>query len=202
MKKEDRGKFIVDAALKVFSSKGYANTRMGDIAKEAGMSYGLVYHYFHNKEELFNVIVKEWWLSYYSEVERLRDSSLPVTEKITGIIQYLLNICTAHPEKIFLFTTEVSRGFAYHSDVSSREDFVKLFSLVGEIIVEGQQKKIFRSDIKPRYLVYALMGGIDAVLSIIAFGEEEISEISKKRMIDNIASLFFQGALANKAEAS
>lgn len=196
MKKEDREKFIVDAALKVFSSKGYVNTRMGDIAAEAGMSYGLVYHYFQNKEKLFNAIVDEWWFSYYSEVERLRDSKLPVTEKIAGIIKYLLDICTERPEKIFLFITEVSRGFVYHSAVSGREKFIKLFSLVEEIIIEGQQKNIFRSDIKPKYLVYALMGGIDAVLSILTFGKEKIIDAKKKRIIESTVSIFFKGSLA------
>jgi AcrR family transcriptional regulator len=45
MDKTDRGKVIVEAALKVFSRKGYADTRMADIAREADMSYGLVYHF-------------------------------------------------------------------------------------------------------------------------------------------------------------
>ncbi len=50
MKKEDRGKIIFDAAVKVFSKKEYASTRRADIAADAGMSYGLVYYYFQNKK--------------------------------------------------------------------------------------------------------------------------------------------------------
>jgi hypothetical protein len=46
MDKTDRGNIIVDAALKVFSRKRYADTRMADIAREAGIFYGRVYHYF------------------------------------------------------------------------------------------------------------------------------------------------------------
>ena len=60
MDKPDRERIIIDAALKVFSRKGYADTRMADIAREAEMSYGLVYHYFENKEKLFDAIVEEW----------------------------------------------------------------------------------------------------------------------------------------------
>jgi len=43
---------------KVFSTKGYASTRMADIAREADMSYGLVYHYFENKEKLLTPLWK------------------------------------------------------------------------------------------------------------------------------------------------
>jgi AcrR family transcriptional regulator len=52
MNKENRERIIIDAALKVFSTKGYASTRMADIAVAAGMSYGLVYHYFQTKEKI------------------------------------------------------------------------------------------------------------------------------------------------------
>jgi TetR/AcrR family fatty acid metabolism transcriptional regulator len=65
MDRTDREKIIIDAALKVFSTKGYASTRMADIAKEADMSYGLVYHYFENKEKLFDAIVEDWWSVFY-----------------------------------------------------------------------------------------------------------------------------------------
>jgi len=57
MDKTDRKSIIIDGALQVFSNKGYASTRMADIAKEAEMSYGLVYHYFENKE---NSLRQSW----------------------------------------------------------------------------------------------------------------------------------------------
>lgn len=195
MNKEEREKIIIDAALKVFSNKGYANTRMADIASEVGMSYGLVYHYFENKEKLFKTMVDEWWRNYYAEVERLKDSDLPVEKKIEGIVNYLLDICVSRSEMISLFITEVSRGFVYHSEISGRDKFLELFALVDEIIQEGQQKKIFRNDIKSIHFVYALMGAIDALLSIIIFGKENISEARKRKMIENTVSIFLRGAL-------
>lgn len=194
MNKEDRERIIIEAALKVFSNKGYANTRMADIAAEAGMSYGLVYHYFQNKEKLFNSIVDEGWRSYYAEIERLKDSQMTVEKKIEGIVKYLLGRCVSHPEQVSLFMTEVSRGFVYHADVSSPDMFQKLFALMDEIIQEGQREKIFRKDIKSIQFVYALTGIIDAFLSIIVFGKEKMGESRKKKMIKDTVSIFLSGA--------
>ena len=92
MDKPDRERIIIDAALKVFSRKGYADTRMADIAREAEMSYGLVYHYFENKEKLFDAIVEEWWTGFYNKLEALKKSPMPTDEKLIGIIRYLLSV--------------------------------------------------------------------------------------------------------------
>ena len=56
---------IFEAALKVFRQKGFHKARIADIATEAGISYGLVYHYYHNKEGLFNTILNQWWEDLY-----------------------------------------------------------------------------------------------------------------------------------------
>ncbi|MCG6537831.1 MAG: TetR/AcrR family transcriptional regulator [Syntrophales bacterium LBB04] len=71
MEKKNRERAIMDAAMKTFSRKGFADTRMADIAKAAGLSYGLIYHYFENKEKLFDAIVEGWWESIYDTLEHL-----------------------------------------------------------------------------------------------------------------------------------
>ena len=92
MDKMNREKVIIDAALKVFSTKGYASTRMADIAREADMSYGLVYHYFENKEKLFDAIVEDWWTGFYNELEMLKKSDMSTEEKLVEIIRYILKV--------------------------------------------------------------------------------------------------------------
>ncbi|HEY7341886.1 MAG TPA: TetR/AcrR family transcriptional regulator [Ktedonobacterales bacterium] len=56
--KDERRRQILDAALKVFAAKGLAATMMSDIAAASDLSYGLIYHYFHDKEELFLTLVE------------------------------------------------------------------------------------------------------------------------------------------------
>ena len=134
MDKMNREKVIIDAALKVFSTKGYASTRMADIAREADMSYGLVYHYFENKEKLFDAIVENWWTGFYDELEMLKKSDMSTEEKLVEIIRYILKVYENKPNQISIFVTEVSRGFIYHADSKGKDKFNKLFSLCQDIM--------------------------------------------------------------------
>jgi TetR/AcrR family fatty acid metabolism transcriptional regulator len=194
MDKTDRGKIIVDAALKVFSRKGYADTRMADIAREADMSYGLVYHYFENKEKLFDAIVEEWWTGFYNELEELQKRPVPTEEKLVGIIRYILSVYGSKPNQISIFVTEVSRGFVYHAHTKGRDKFNRLFTLCREIILEGQAKGVLRSDIQAHYLAYVFLGSIDTFLSVMILGNETLTPGREKRIIEGITQIFLHGA--------
>ena len=194
MDKTDRGKIIVDAALKVFSRKGYADTRMADIAREADMSYGLIYHYFENKEKLFDAIVEEWWTGFYNELEELQKRPVPTEEKLVGIIRYILSVYGSKPNQISIFVTEVSRGFVYHAHTKGRDKFNRLFTLCREIIMEGQAKGVLRSDIQAHYLAYVFLGSIDTFLSVMILGNETLTPGREKRIIEGITQIFLHGA--------
>ena len=103
MDKMNREKVIIDAALKVFSTKGYASTRMADIAREADMSYGLVYHYFENKEKLFDAIVEDWWTGFYDELEMLKKSDMSTEEKLVEICIGFTNYGVRRSNGIFVW---------------------------------------------------------------------------------------------------
>ena len=195
MDKMNREKVIIDAALKVFSTKGYASTRMADIAREADMSYGLVYHYFENKEKLFDAIVEDWWTGFYNELEMLKKSDMSTEEKLVEIICYLLKVYENKPNQISIFVTEVSRGFIYHADSKGKDKFNKLFSLCQDIMSEGQQNGFLRKDIQANYLTYLFLGSIDTFLSVLILGNEKITAARQKRFTDGITNVFMHGAM-------
>ena len=195
MDKMNREKVIIDAALKVFSTKGYASTRMADIAREADMSYGLVYHYFENKEKLFDAIVEDWWTGFYDELEMLKKSDLSTEEKLVEIIRYILKVYENKPNQISIFVTEVSRGFVYHADSKGKDKFNKLFSLCQDIMSEGQQNGFLRKDIQANYLTYLFLGSIDTFLSVLILGNEKITAARQKRFTDGITNVFMHGAM-------
>jgi TetR/AcrR family fatty acid metabolism transcriptional regulator len=195
MDKMNREKVIVDAALKVFSTKGYASTRMADIAREADMSYGLVYHYFENKEKLFDAIVEDWWTGFYDELEMLKKSDMSTEEKLVEIIRYILKVYENKPNQISIFVTEVSRGFIYHADSKGKDKFNKLFSLCQDIMSEGQQNGFLRKDIQANYLTYLFLGSIDTFLSVLILGNEKITAARQKRFTDGITNVFMHGAV-------
>jgi TetR/AcrR family fatty acid metabolism transcriptional regulator len=196
MEKMASEQIIIEAALKVFSTKGYAETRMADIAKEANLSYGLIYHYFENKEKLFDAIVENWWKAFYDELEMLKKSTASTNEKLVDIIKFILNAYTATPSQMSIFVAEVSRGFIYHSNPRGKDKFRKLFALCEDIIREGQTRGALRRDIQSNYLTYVFLGAIDTFLSIMILGNETLSKAREKRIIESLASVFLHGAEA------
>ena len=58
---EERRRQILDAAVRVFARSGYHGSRVGDIAQEAGVAHGLLYHYFSSKEEVLQTVFRENW---------------------------------------------------------------------------------------------------------------------------------------------
>ena len=73
---------ILDAAIHVFARMGYHGARISDIAREAGIAYGLVYHYFKNKEEILGTLFEERWGGFVEAVEGIADGSGSTAEKL------------------------------------------------------------------------------------------------------------------------
>jgi len=195
MGKNDKQDLIVDAALAVFREKGYANTRMADIAKRAGVSYGLVYHYFGSKEVLFDVIVESWWNTLYAMLEKERASTELFERKLRNIIQFFLDAYVNKPDLISIFVTEVSRSSVYYT-AKGLARFRKSFNLFEGIMSEGHEKGILRRDIGPHYLTYIFFGAIEACISVMVLGKEPITKKRENRTINGILQVFLYGSKA------
>src|SRR4051812_49890122 len=74
----DKRRQILDAAVRVFARQGFHATRVSDIADEAGVAYGLVYHYFRSKDEVLNELFSERWSLLLAAIEEAdRDGATP-----------------------------------------------------------------------------------------------------------------------------
>lgn len=195
MAKNDKRDLIIDAALEVFCEKGYANSRMADIAKRAGVSYGLVYHYFGSKEILFDTIVETWWENLYEVLEQQKMSTEAFEQKLQRIIEFFLNTYITKPNLITIFVSEVSRSSVYHT-ANGLARFRKTFDLSEEVMVEGQKNGVLRHDISPRYLTYIFFGTLETIISVIVLGKEKINMDREVRIINAILQVFLNGARA------
>ena len=108
--KRDKESVIFGAALKVIKQKGFHKARMSDIAKEAGISYGLVYHYFNNKEDVFDAILNRWWDGLFGLMKGISEGDNDVHKKLRQIIDYFLDTYQSEPELVNIFITEISRS--------------------------------------------------------------------------------------------
>lgn len=192
--KRDKESVIFGAALKVIKQKGFHKARMSDIAKEAGISYGLVYHYFNNKEDVFDAILNRWWDGLFGLMKGISEGDNDVHKKLRQIIDYFLDTYQSEPELVNIFITEISRSTT--NLTSYRLDhFKKSMSLTEEVIAEGQKKQLLRTDIKARYLTYMFLGSVETFLSTMVLVDQKIKgDTQKERIAQSILEVFLNGA--------
>lgn len=195
MGKNEKQGMIIDAALEVFREKGYANARMADIARRAGVSYGLVYHYFGSKEVLFDIIVESWWNDLYAVMEKEIASDEPFPEKLVNIIRFFLDTYGQKPNLMSIFVSEVCRSSVYHTE-EGLSKFLKFFSLCEEIMVQGQNSGFLISEIPPHHLTYIFYGSIETFISVMVLGREPLTKKRQERATNAILRVFIDGARA------
>ena len=192
--KKNKESLIFRAALKTIKEKGFHGARISDIAKEAGISYGLVYHYFKHKDDLFDAIISQWWDGLFRLMEDLSEGRYEVREKLRRIILYSLNTYQENPELVNIFITEISRSTT--NLTSDRlNHFKKSMTLTEGVVVEGQRTGILRKDIKARYLTYIFLGSLETFISTMVLSDQEIKgDSQKERIADSILEVFLNGA--------
>ena len=198
IKKEKQG-LIFDAALKVIKEKGFHKARIADIADAAGISYGLVYHYFKNKEDLCNTILNQWWAKLYQLLENIKKNDQDFHSKLRGLILYFLNIYQRKPDLIHIFITQISRS-TDNLTKTRLDDFKKFFCLAEAIFILGQKKRVLRSDFEARYLTYIFLGALETFLTIMVFGDQKIkNDAQKEKIADTILEVFLNGAKSGES---
>jgi AcrR family transcriptional regulator len=164
LKGVDKRRLIVDSAIKVFAEKGYHGTRISDIARDAKIAYGLVYHYFKNKEEILDTIFIERWGAFIDAVQVIADDDRGVEEKLLSIAAVTLTAYRRHPEwvKILVFEIQRTQRFA---DPDRMRLVGQLFRLIARILRDGQARGELREDLDPTLACYIFVGGLDIVVT-------------------------------------
>jgi TetR/AcrR family transcriptional regulator, fatty acid metabolism regulator protein len=195
MAKSAKQGIIIDAALEVFRERGYADARMADIADRAGVSYGLVYHYFGSKEVLFEIIVESWWNELYAMMEREVASGAPTRDKLVGIIEFFLDTYGQKPNLMSIFVSEVCRSSVYHTEEGLAQ-FMKFFGLCEKIMIQGQESGFLSRDVPPHHLTYIFYGAIETFISVMVLGKVPLTRRRQERAMNAILQVFTDGARA------
>src|SRR5688500_7294145 len=126
----DKRRAILDAAVRVFARQGYHATRVSDIADEAGVAYGLVYHYFRSKEAVMTELFSERWsLLISASNEIYADGKLTPQQKLDRIAGFIIDSYRHDPELMTVIIVEVTRaansfGRTHLPEISSAYDVV------------------------------------------------------------------------------
>jgi len=197
MGKNQKQGMIIDAALEVFRERGFANARMADIARRAGVSYGLVYHYFGSKEVLFEIIVESWWNALYTMMNTEISSKENIQDKLVNVIKFFLDTYGQNPNLMSIFVSEVCRSSVYHTE-EGLSKFLKFFSLCELIMVQGQESGFLDKEIPPHHLTYIFYGAIETFISVMVLGKEPLTRKRQERATNAILKVFIDGARARE----
>ncbi len=185
----DRRRQILDAAVRVFARQGFHTCRVSDIADEAGVAYGLVYHYFPSKEAVLDTLFLERWnvlLEAIADVDNRRGAA---RDKLTAVAGFIIDSYRHDPELMKVIIVEVTR--AANSFGARHIDKIReAFESIAEIVRDAQRVGAFRDDVDADFAAMTFYGAIEQVLTGWIFGvlsqEESDFEEAKARIVDTI----------------
>jgi TetR/AcrR family transcriptional regulator, fatty acid metabolism regulator protein len=160
---EERRRQILDAAVRAFAKKGYHASRVSDIAEEAGVAYGLVYHYFESKDAVLESIFREMWgmmVAAINAIEQIEESPREQLRKSCAIV---LRTWRDYPDVVRVLVREVARsGEQLQREV---EEIAHAFEALQRIVQRGQDQRVFRDDISPRLAAWVIYGALEEILT-------------------------------------
>ena len=177
----DKRRLILDAAVRVFASKGYHTSRVGDIAEEAGVAHGLLYHYFPSKEQVLQTVFRENWGELLDAFARIEASDATPLDQLGSIAKTLLRAWRDRPDLVRVMVREVARSPQLQGQV---EEIGAGFRVIQRVIERGQADGSFRDDLDPRLASWIFYGGLEEiltgwVLAQLPDGDEEVARAER-----------------------
>ena len=160
----DKRRAILDAAITVFARQGYHSTRVADIADEAGVAYGLVYHYFKSKDEVLNELFTERWSLLLAAIDEADAGGRPPRAKLEAVAAFIIQSYRHDPELMKVIIVEVTRA-ANSFGQTHLTEIRRAYDSIARIVEGGQETGAFRSDIDPAFASMSFYGAIEQLLS-------------------------------------
>jgi TetR/AcrR family fatty acid metabolism transcriptional regulator len=192
---EDKRRVILDAAVRVFAKKGYHASRVGDIAEEAGVAHGLLYHYFRSKEELLETISRETWRDILDAVRSVEETDETARERLAGIAKILLRAWRRDPDLVRVLVREVTRSSHLQTRI---EEIEGAFVGLERIIARGQREGEFRADVDPRMVSYVFYGALEEILTGWVLGQLEDDEEAVARAEETVVAVVCGGLIGER----
>jgi TetR/AcrR family fatty acid metabolism transcriptional regulator len=186
----DRRRQILEAAVKVFARKGFHASRVGDIAEEAGIAYGLVYHYFKSKEDLLETIFRTTWTEMLARVREVEDAGVPASEAVRQVTALLLRTWRRDPDLVRVLVREVTRSQHVQEEVEEIKDAMEALE---RIVRRGQEVGDFDAELDPKLAAVVFYGALDEVLTAWVLGQLPDKDEDIARAERNVVRLLTHG---------
>jgi AcrR family transcriptional regulator len=189
----DRRRELVDAAVRVFARKGFHGSRVGDIAEEAGVALGLLYHYFRSKDEVLETIFRETWTGLVDQTRRIEESGDPWREQLHRFARVYLGSWLVTPALIRVLVREVARS----PDVGNRvEEIRELFVVLERMIESARERGEVRSNCDAQFAAWAVYGALEEILTGWVLGQLPGAERDVERAVAAVVDVTYAGLAA------
>ena len=178
---EDKRRQLLDAAVRVFARKGYHASRVGDIAVEAGVAHGLLYHYFASKDQVLEAVFHENWSVLQARIASVEETDEPAADQLRHITAIVLRTWLHLPDVVRV----VIREFGRSPELAERiGELAQPIDVIQRVIARGIQRGEFRKDIDSRVAATVVYGSIDELLTAwvldrLPAGEEDVAAAEK-----------------------
>jgi TetR/AcrR family fatty acid metabolism transcriptional regulator len=186
---------ILEAAIRVFARRGYHGARVSDIAAEAEIAYGLVYHYFKNKEEILRTIFEERWNAFLHVVDKVVEGPGSAAEKLHALAGLILYAYRRRPDWVKVLVFEIQRSSRF-SEPEQIRAVGRLFQSVARVVRAGQEAGELRGDIDAQVACLAFIGALETMITSQVLGHTrlpESPEASDDRSVATVVELFLGG---------
>jgi len=192
----ERREVILRAAVEVFSRKGYAGCRIQDVANEAGVAYGLVYHYFKNKDELLESVFSIGWAGFLKHLRAEIDREQHIAGRVRGIVHVAFEAYRRDPRGVKVLILEVGRSPAGGS-VNRGGAFTEVILAAAQMFRAAQSRGEMPPHLEPVLCATMLFGCIEMGLTTFVMGLlDKRDERAIERAQEQVVEQFLSGVSA------
>jgi TetR/AcrR family transcriptional regulator, fatty acid metabolism regulator protein len=191
----DKRRMILDAAVRVFARQGFHTCRVSDIADEAGVAYGLVYHYFQSKDEVLDTLFLERWNVMLDAIAETDAQAIPAREKLHAIASFIIESYRHDPDLMKVIIVEVTRAANSFGAVHLAK-ISEAYGQISGIVEQAQQSGEFRDSVSAEFAAMAFYGAIEQVLTGWIFGTLEQGDQAYERAKDYVVETICDGLRA------
>lgn len=159
---EEKRRRLLDAAVRVFARKGYHASRVSDIAEQAGVAHGLLYHYFASKEDVLRAVFRETWRALIETIRSVEEAGDSPREQLRKVAEILLRSWRRDPDLVRVLVLEVTRSQHLRGEM---DEIVESFTAIQEIVERGQADGSIRADLDARLASYVFYGAVEELLT-------------------------------------
>src|SRR6185369_7398422 len=193
MRDPDKPQQIIDAAIRVFARNGYYNSRVSDIAREAGIASGTIYLYFKTKDEILVTLFREKMAAWVERVRREVATEPDAVARLRTLVRLHFAVLEQNPDLAEVVQVELRQGHKFFRGASAHE-VSSYFALIQSLLEDGMSAGLIRPDVTAKLATKMLFGAMDQVATSWVLGKRgyRLTEAA-----DAVATIFLRGVLTD-----